>query len=209
MSDTSQGPGWWQASDYKWYPPETAPGQHESGGGDRLGNRAGRARDKAEQAQADKEATVQAKGAIVQLKSHEDGRNSDVTLYRDRIERVRQKKIGSLSRAKQDAEVIPMRAVSSVQAKKDGFAFTKVTVFASQNTIEFRLRHDDAQRFKAAITDLIVAQSPEVPAAPPTPAGTPPAASSVGDELKKLAELRDAGVLTQDEFAAQKAKLLG
>lgn len=25
MSDVSQGPGWWQASDGKWYPPETAP----------------------------------------------------------------------------------------------------------------------------------------------------------------------------------------
>jgi uncharacterized RDD family membrane protein YckC len=24
MSDSSQGPGWWQASDGKWYPPETA-----------------------------------------------------------------------------------------------------------------------------------------------------------------------------------------
>lgn len=24
MSDTSQGPGWWQASDSKWYPPEQA-----------------------------------------------------------------------------------------------------------------------------------------------------------------------------------------
>ena len=26
MSDTSQGPGWWQASDGKWYTPEQAPG---------------------------------------------------------------------------------------------------------------------------------------------------------------------------------------
>ena len=26
MSDFSQGPGWWQASDGKWYPPEQAPG---------------------------------------------------------------------------------------------------------------------------------------------------------------------------------------
>jgi uncharacterized protein DUF4190 len=25
MSDTQQGPGWWQASDGKWYPPETHP----------------------------------------------------------------------------------------------------------------------------------------------------------------------------------------
>jgi hypothetical protein len=25
MSDTSQGPGWWEASDNKWYPPELKP----------------------------------------------------------------------------------------------------------------------------------------------------------------------------------------
>jgi hypothetical protein len=33
-------------------------------------------------------------------------------------------------------------------------------------------------------------------------------ASSVADELAKLAKLRDQGVLTQAEFAVQKAKLL-
>ena len=32
MSDTSQGPGWWQASDGKWYPPEQAPGAAPTGG---------------------------------------------------------------------------------------------------------------------------------------------------------------------------------
>ncbi|CAN5576473.1 hypothetical protein BH10ACT1_BH10ACT1_37960 [soil metagenome] len=26
MSDVSQGPGWWQASDLKWYPPDQVPG---------------------------------------------------------------------------------------------------------------------------------------------------------------------------------------
>lgn len=26
MSDTSQGPGWWQASDGRWYPPTARPG---------------------------------------------------------------------------------------------------------------------------------------------------------------------------------------
>ena len=31
MSDASQGPGWWQASDGKWYPPEQAPG-YQAGG---------------------------------------------------------------------------------------------------------------------------------------------------------------------------------
>jgi hypothetical protein len=33
--------------------------------------------------------------------------------------------------------------------------------------------------------------------------------SSVGDELLKLVDLRDAGMLDESEFAAQKAKLLG
>lgn len=32
---------------------------------------------------------------------------------------------------------------------------------------------------------------------------------SVADELSKLAQLRDAGILSEDEFQAQKAKLLG
>lgn len=30
MSDVSQGPGWWQASDGKWYPPEQTPGAQPS-----------------------------------------------------------------------------------------------------------------------------------------------------------------------------------
>jgi putative oligomerization/nucleic acid binding protein/uncharacterized protein DUF2510/PH (Pleckstrin Homology) domain-containing protein len=48
--------------------------------------------------------------------------------------------------------------------------------------------------------------APQPPAAPP-----PPAAPQVDlvDQLRKLGELRDAGILTEDEFAAQKAKLLG
>lgn len=39
------------------------------------------------------------------------------------------------------------------------------------------------------------------------PASTPP--TSVADELKKLVELRDLGALNEEEFSAQKAKLLG
>ena len=29
MSDVSQGPGWWQASDGKWYPPASAPAAYQ------------------------------------------------------------------------------------------------------------------------------------------------------------------------------------
>jgi Short C-terminal domain len=47
----------------------------------------------------------------------------------------------------------------------------------------------------------------------PEPAQAAPAPAAGGDDmvhqLKELGELRDSGVLTEEEFAAQKAKLLG
>jgi hypothetical protein len=53
-------------------------------------------------------------------------------------------------------------------------------------------------------------QQPVAPeaAAPPPP---PPAAGgeSTIDQLKELGELKSQGILTEEEFAAQKAKLLG
>lgn len=48
-------------------------------------------------------------------------------------------------------------------------------------------------------------------AQPADQAGTapPPSESGVADELRKLARLRDEGILTDEEFAGAKAKLLG
>jgi hypothetical protein len=55
------------------------------------------------------------------------------------------------------------------------------------------------------------AQAP--PEAAPAPAAAAPAAApassaSMIDQLKELGELKTQGILTEDEFAAQKAKLL-
>ena len=49
------------------------------------------------------------------------------------------------------------------------------------------------------------------PAAGPraAPAPAPPAGESTIDQLKELGELKSQGILTEEEFAAQKAKLLG
>jgi len=48
------------------------------------------------------------------------------------------------------------------------------------------------------------------PEAPPEPAQPPQAEQvDVVEQLKKFAELRDQGILTEEEFAAQKAKILG
>jgi Short C-terminal domain len=43
----------------------------------------------------------------------------------------------------------------------------------------------------------------------PAPAADAGAGSDMTDELARLAQLRDQGVLTDEEFAAAKAKLLG
>jgi hypothetical protein len=41
------------------------------------------------------------------------------------------------------------------------------------------------------------------------PAAAPAAGSSTIDQLRELGELKAQGILTEEEFAAQKAKLLG
>jgi hypothetical protein len=45
-------------------------------------------------------------------------------------------------------------------------------------------------------------------AAPPEAAPAAPAEDPI-EKLKELAELKDQGILTEEEFAAQKAKILG
>lgn len=45
--------------------------------------------------------------------------------------------------------------------------------------------------------------------APPAPAAAPAGGSNIADEIQRLASLKDQGILSEDEFAAAKAKLLG
>lgn len=58
------------------------------------------------------------------------------------------------------------------------------------------------------ITQIRLAVVDQQPAGPPGMATAPSRAVSVADELTKLMQLRTSGVLTEQEFAAQKAKLL-
>ncbi len=52
-------------------------------------------------------------------------------------------------------------------------------------------------------------EAPPPPQAAPAPAPAAPAGESTIDQLKELGELKSQGVITEEEFAAQKAKLLG
>ena len=55
--------------------------------------------------------------------------------------------------------------------------------------------------------EQMAAQAP--PQAAPPPAAAPAPANDMVAQLRSLAELRDQGILTEEEFAAQKAKILG
>jgi len=48
----------------------------------------------------------------------------------------------------------------------------------------------------------------QAPPPPPPPPPAPPAADPI-EQLKQLAQLKDQGILTEEEFTAQKAKILG
>lgn len=69
----------------------------------------------------------------------------------------------------------------------------------------------EARKFAAKINSLSAKASKAAPAVepdeatPPVPQVTP----DLADQLTKLATLRDQGILSDEEFAAQKAKLLG
>jgi hypothetical protein len=65
----------------------------------------------------------------------------------------------------------------------------------------------DAERVKGLLDNAVLtARGGGFAVAPPS--APPPPTIDVADQLRKLAELRDQGILTDEEFAAQKAKLL-
>lgn len=74
-----------------------------------------------------------------------------------------------------------------------------------------RVAHNEAARAEARRADAqpqqMQPQQIQPPQVEPVPAA--PSTDDVIAQLKQFAELREAGVLTEEEFAAQKAKLLG
>ncbi len=101
-----------------------------------------------------------------------------------------------------------------------GVARTAV-VAGTATAVSGRVQRRQAEKFadrdagiyaerQAAYSQQVGAQ--QVAAAPAAAAPARPAPAPQVDvvtQLKQLAELRDQGILTDDEFAAQKAKILG
>ncbi len=90
-----------------------------------------------------------------------------------------------------------------------GVARTAV-VAGTASAVGGRVRHRQEMRWAEEGQEPNAAPAQPAPAAPATPAPAAPASgSSTIDQLKELAELKAQGILTEEEFAAQKAKVLG
>ncbi|MDT2007161.1 SHOCT domain-containing protein [Rhodococcus opacus] len=86
-----------------------------------------------------------------------------------------------------------------------GIARTAV-VAGTATTVSNRVSRRQGQRWAADQPTPQYEPAPQQPAPPPPP--PPAAAPDRISALKQLGELRDQGVLTEDEFAAEKARIL-
>lgn len=93
-----------------------------------------------------------------------------------------------------------------------GVARTAV-VAGTATAVSGRVQRRQAEKFAQRDANIYAEreQAYEQQVAPPPQAAPPPAAAPQVDvvgQLKELAELKDQGILTEDEFNAQKAKIL-
>jgi hypothetical protein len=102
-------------------------------------------------------------------------------------------------------EDFPFDKISSVQSSS-GMMFGKLIIFASGNkaTIDQVAPKEHAVHLAETLRHRL--NEPASPAESPPPVA--PSAPDVMDQLKRLGELRDAGVLTPEEFESKKAELL-
>ena len=108
---------------------------------------------------------------------------------------------GIVGQAKED---FPLRLISSVQTKS-GFATGELKVFVSGNhSIISTILKSDLEPLANAVRQGMAAR--QVAAAQAQAA--PPAATDPFEALQKLASLRDAGILSPEEFEAKKQELL-
>lgn len=139
-------------------------------------------------------------------------------VFEDRVTITPKGVLGFLNKGIKGTKEIPFRSIVAVQFKEAGAVFSGYLQFTipggnesrggilaatkDENTFMFAGAKNNAlaKEIKEYI-DEVIRQSGEPQSATP--------ATNLSDELQKLAQLKDQGVLTEDEFQAAKNKLIG
>lgn len=108
---------------------------------------------------------------------------------------------------KQTSEDFPLSKISSIQWSS-GMLTGKIQVFVSGNKAEIvNVSKLEGKAIVDAVRGHVSGATQNAAAPPPAPAAQP-ADDSIA-QLQQLAALRDQGILTDEEFAAKKAQILG
>ncbi len=197
MSDTAEGPGWWQASDGKWYAPETQTAAHPP------------APDPEEELDAGEghfgdgitKPLYEFKAS--RLKGGRMFSPNVIRVWPDRIEEYEHHAV-----LKKGTQTISFHQVAQVKLGK-GLRWADVSVESTGgHTITLKgLPKADGEQVKALI-DKAVNETRRADTAGAVAAAPATTQTSVADEIVKLVALRDSGAITEDEFQAHKDKLL-
>jgi hypothetical protein len=137
------------------------------------------------------------------LKGHRIFTPNVIRVWPDRVEEYEHHAL-----RKKETRTISYQQVSEISLAR-GLVWSDISI-ESTGGKSFMLEgipKADAERVKGLLDNAVAAAKGGTSTSPPTAASPP--ALDLADQLRKLAELRDQGILTDDEFAAQKAKLLG
>jgi hypothetical protein len=107
-----------------------------------------------------------------------------------------------------DLESFPYSHISSFEMSK-GMMGHKMSFFASGNHVQMKwIDKAGVEEFTTAVRARMGKDGHQAASGSPTVEAAQPAAPDIPDQLRKLGELRDAGILTQEEFDAKKTDLL-
>ncbi|MBM7824549.1 hypothetical protein JOD55_000376 [Arcanobacterium pluranimalium] len=161
------------------------------------------------------------------FESHIEGaKNAKVRVFEDRIEWRRNRGISMVKlaaglttgvsllvtgiRGGDDGyEIVWMRDITAISSHKDGLVYRAVKVSTSGGDVTFRISRSEAEEVREMLLSLVQKArqqpAPQIvsPQVPPTNSG-----DDTLEKLRKLAELKDLGILTDEEFNAKKATLL-
>ena len=206
MSDTSQGPGWWLATDGRWYPPEAQPGpnpgQEAGDDGDTES-----AEDAGEGHFGDGVSTPLYEFTASRFKGGRMFSPNIIRVWSDRIEEYEHHAL-----RKKNTNAINYHQVAQVTMRR-GLRWADIVVESSGgHVIALKgVPKVDGDRVKGILDDAVHAARSGAFSPTQAPASAPVAAApqpTLADELLKLMQLRDAGVFTPEEFEVQKAKAM-